>query len=118
MRLSIGCLLLAIAASASPADDKIDAKKLVGKWERRDAKKESAFVLEFTKDGKLIVKSGADFTTDGTYKLNDNKLTITLKVGENEIKDTLTITKLTDDALEYESGAKKMRDTFTRVKKD
>ncbi|HXD88511.1 MAG TPA: TIGR03066 family protein [Urbifossiella sp.] len=116
MRYAIGGVLLLALASAAAAEEKIDAKKLLGKWERKDSKKETAFIVEFAKDGKLIVTSGKDFKTDGTYKLDKDKLTIQLKIGENEVKDTVTITKLTDTELEYESGSKKTRDTFLRLK--
>jgi uncharacterized protein (TIGR03066 family) len=122
MRAILGCTAATIFlfAAGSSADDKkeekIDGAKLIGKWERKDAKKESAFTLEFAKDGKLIVGLGKDSKNSGTYKLDGNKLTVVLKVGENEIKDTLTITKLTDEEFEAESGAKKAKDIFLRVK--
>ena len=116
MRIAIGCAFILAVAAAASAEEKIDAKKLLGKWERKDSKKETAFIVEFAKDGRLIVTSGKDFKTDGNYALDKDKLTIHLKIGENEVKDTLTITKLTDTELEYESGSKKTRDTFTRVK--
>lgn len=116
MRMLIGCTMIAMLAFAgSAADDKIDAKKLVGKWEPKDEKKDFKMVLEFAPDGKLTVTADTDIVT-GTWKLDGKKLSLLLKSGENEIKDTVTITKLTDDELIGESETKKSKETFKRVK--
>ena len=121
MRMLFGFAMTAVLmfAAGSAADDKIDAKKLVGKWEPKDAKKEIKMVMEFTKDGKLNVTAdadGKDFTIMGTWKLDGNKLTLQLKAGENEIKDTVTLSKLTDDEMVGESDTKKQKESFKRVK--
>lgn len=123
MRTMIGCaaVLFALAAGAAgtAADDKIDTKKLLGKWEPKDAKKDVKIVLEFAKDGKLVVTSPGpekESRLEGTYKLDGNKLTLHLKVGDQEVKDTVTITRLTDDEMEGESDGKKGKQAFTRVK--
>lgn len=121
MRMVFGCAMAAVLALAAGAyaDEKIDAKKIVGKWEPKDAKKEIKMELEFTKDGKLSVTAdadGKDFTITGTWKLDGNKLTLQLKAGENEIKDTVTISKLTDDEMIGESDTKKQKESFKRVK--
>lgn len=115
MRTLFGCTMMLLAFAASAADDKkdekIDGKKLIGKWEPKDRK----LILEFTKDGKLNVTSD-EFKIDGSFRLEGNKLTILLKSGENEIKDTVTISKLTDDEMIGESETKKTKETFKRVK--
>ena len=116
MRILSGCVLaivVAFAGADDKKDDKIDAKKLVGKWE---PKKDAKFTIEFTKDGKLIVIADKDFKIEGTYKLDGNKLEILMKAGENEVKDTILISKLTDDEMEGESQGKKTKDTFKRIK--
>jgi uncharacterized protein (TIGR03066 family) len=116
-RLGCTAALAILLAVGAGADDKIDAKKLVGKWEpKSEEKKESKMVIEFVKDGKLTVTADKDFKIDGKWKLDGNKLTLEMKVGENEIKDTVTITKLTDDELIGESDSKKQKQTFLRVK--
>jgi uncharacterized protein (TIGR03066 family) len=107
--------LLVMFSAAIAADDKIDPAKLVGKWEPKQAQKDFKLVMEFTKDGKLTVTTD-DFKVDGTYKLDGNRLQIVLKAGENEVKDTVTIHKLTDDELVGESQTKKEKETFKRVK--
>jgi len=120
MRTMIGCaaVLFALAAGAA-ADDTIDAGKLLGKWEPKGAKKDAKIVLEFAKGGKLVVTSPGperESRLEGTYKLDGNKLTLHLKVGDQEVKDTVTVTKLTDDEMEGESDGKKGKQSFTRVK--
>jgi uncharacterized protein (TIGR03066 family) len=120
MRTILGCaLVLAMAVTAATAaDDKIDAAKLVGKWEPKDAKKDTKLVLEFTKDGKLSVTTdveGKEYKVAGTYALDGNKLAMSLKVGEMEVKETVTVLKLTDDEMvgEQKNGKK---ESFRRVK--
>jgi uncharacterized protein (TIGR03066 family) len=119
MRVFLGCTLAVLMAGAGlAADEKIDAKKLVGKWEPKDQKKGGTFVLEFTKDGKLIFhasQNGKDFNSEGTYKLDGNKLSTTMKFGDMERKMTRTINKLTDTEL-VSTDEKGKEDTLVRAK--
>ena len=113
MRRVLGCaavLVLACAATAV-AQPKVDAKKLVGKWEPipdKDKKEKlSGLLIEFTADGKVAMTvggPGAEYKAEGTYKLEADKLSVTLKVGDKEAKDTLTVKKLTDDELTTEDS--------------
>ena len=106
-------MLTLFASAGFAADEKIDVKKLVGKWEpQRDSKTKE--VVEFAADGKLTVSGDANFT--GSWKLVGNKLTLTLKAGENEFKDTVIITKLSDDELVAEDEKKEKKQTMKRVK--
>lgn len=123
MRLILGLALVAVlglvaTTGATAGQDKIDGKKLIGKWTPKDEAKAGKMVAEFTKDGKLIISGdlgGKELKIDGTYKLDGNKLTMTLKIGDKEQSETVTITKLTDDVMEGEDkGGKK--EAFTRVK--
>ena len=118
MRLILGLALatvmgLVTGANARPDDDKIDAKKLVGKWATKEGAPEK-FTVEFTKDGKF--KFEGPITMEGTYKLDGNKLTIKGTVNGNEETMTRTITKLTDAEVSSkdENGGKE--DTLVRVK--
>ena len=123
MRTILGCALaVAVAfAGGAGADDKggkIDAKKLVGKWEPKEQKKEAKMTIEFTKDGKLAITAaggGKEFKIDGTYKLDGDQLAMQMKLGENEVKETVTITKLTDDEMEGKGKDGKV-EAFKRVK--
>jgi uncharacterized protein (TIGR03066 family) len=111
MRRVLGCtavLVLACAATAV-AQPKIDAKKLVGKWEPvpdKDKKEKlSGLLIVFTDDGKVTMAvAGAESRAQGIYELKADKLAVTLKVGDREEKDTLTVKKLTDDELVTEDS--------------
>jgi uncharacterized protein (TIGR03066 family) len=117
----LGSLGLGLGTPAA-ADEKKDdlAKKIVGKWEITKAGGDvgPGSTLDFTKDGKvtLVVKEENESRTlKGTYKIEKDQLTVTLTVGENSFDQTLTIKKLTDDAMELEDE-KKMIDVLRRKK--
>jgi hypothetical protein len=77
----VGCALLVLAVAPALADDKVDAKKLKGKWEREvDGNK---LVFNF-KDNKtlsvFLTPSGAADTVEVNcdYKLDDGIITLTI----------------------------------------
>jgi uncharacterized protein (TIGR03066 family) len=113
MRMLIGMsVIFALTCGTLTADDKkvdpIDGKKILGKWEPKDPKKGEEFVMEFAKDGTLAVTGTLDGklqTFGGSYKIDAEKLLFELQVkgadGKvEEIKETITITKLTEDEME------------------
>lgn len=107
-------------AGFSPAADDDNAKKLVGTWEitKSGSDLPAGSVIEFTKDGKLNVTlklDGKDEKIAGTYKVQKEQLMVTLKAGEETIDETVTIKKLTDDALVIEDKDKKV-DEFKKKK--
>ena len=105
MRALLGLGLLIVMGAATAADDKIDAKKLVGKWEINDVKKDVKGTVEFTKDQKLIYVlnlKGKDLKMDGTYKLEGSKLSVTLKIMDTDTTKEMTVKKLTDAELTVE----------------
>ena len=113
MRTVLGCAaVLALACGASVAGQaKVDAKKLVGKWapvpDKDKKEKGPALTIEFTADGKVsmtVGAPGAEHRAEGTYKLAGDKLAVLLRVGEAEVKDTLTVKKLTDTELTTEDS--------------
>ena len=112
MRTMLGCLTifaLACAATVAAGQAKIDEKKLIGKWEPvpdKDKKEKlSGLVIEFMAGGKVTMAvAGAESRAQGTYELKADKLAVTLKVGDREEKDTLTVKKLTDDELVTEDS--------------
>jgi uncharacterized protein (TIGR03066 family) len=118
MRAILGCaavLALACGVTVAGGQAKVDAKKLVGKWSPapdKDKKdKQVAMTIEFTADGKVsmtVGAAGAEYKAEGTYKLAADKLTVQMKVGDTEAKDTLTIKKLTDDELTTEDSKGKV----------
>lgn len=127
MRTVLGLALAGLMAAASGSaaqekGEKIDAKKLVGKWEPVDEKLPpgAKVVIEFTKDGKVTVDmdfGGKKDKIEATYKLDGNKLTMTLKAGDKEKTDEMTVTKLTGGelALKDEKGK---TDEFKKVKEE
>ena len=116
MRVLIGIsLLLGMACAVVAADEKIDVKKLMGKWKHQEQK----FVIEFLKDGKFSIageKNGSDFKADGTYKVDGNKLLLNIKFGDEEKKMTRTVSKLTDTELTSKDDDTGKEDTLVRVK--
>jgi uncharacterized protein (TIGR03066 family) len=113
MRLFSASFLFVVFASSAAADEKIDAKKLIGKWEAKtDAQAKTVF--EFAAGGKLTVTGPADIS--GTWKLDGNKLSLTLALGENEMKHTVVVTRLTDEELAVEDPKGEKKQAFKRVK--
>jgi uncharacterized protein (TIGR03066 family) len=118
MRVLLGCALTLVLCCGVSAEDKIDAKKLVGKWEPKEKKEGGSAVIEFTKDGKVTITlaaKGKEVKFDGTYKVDGNKVTTTMKFGDKERTDTQTITKLTDTEL-VSKDEKGKEETLLRVK--
>lgn len=114
--LMLGVLVLAGTSRAQ--DD--NAKKIVGKWEITKAAGGAPVgsIIEFTKDGKMsaaIKIEGMEIKLEGTYKLEKDKLEVKLKTPDMTIEETLTIKKLTDDAMELEDKDKKT-DELKKVK--
>ena len=110
--------VLVLAGSATAQDD--NAKKIVGKWEITKAGGGAPVgtIIEFTKDNKVaatIKNEGMEIKLDGTYKIDKDKIELKLKAGDMTIDETLTIKKLTDDALELEDKDKKI-DELKKVK--
>ncbi len=103
-------ILAAVAAAlvfvgTSSAADKVDAAKLVGKWELAKSSDESApkgATVEFTKDNKVTIEfklNDKDVKLEGTYKVEGDKLTVKLSLNGKENEDSDTIKELTDDKL-------------------
>jgi len=114
--LAFACL----TGSLARADEKIDKDKLIGTW--KIVKADDAPIGatgEFTKDGKLIVvieENGNKVSMQGTYALEGNKITIVLKKGDKDDKDTATIKSLSADKLVIENKNGKTVE-FEKVKK-
>ncbi len=120
----IGLIVIPLSLSISAGADekpteKIEAAKLVGKWEPLDGPKEATVVVEFTKEGKTKTTIESKDTTrvrEGTYKVDGNKLTLSRIEEGKEESETATVTKLTDTELVTE--AKGTKATFKRIKVD
>src|SRR5262245_11185346 len=108
MRAILGCaVVLGLACAASAGGQaKIDAKKLIGKWElvpEKDKKEKGPpTLIEFGPNSKVLFTvgvAGQEVKVEGTYKLESDKIAVQMKLGDKDIKETLTIKKLTDDEL-------------------
>jgi uncharacterized protein (TIGR03066 family) len=115
--LAVGCLV----GTPARADEKDYAKQIVGKWEVTKADKGSippGAVIEFTRDGKMKIaakKEDMEVSFDGTYKLDGNKVAMTMKLGEKERTNTITIQKLSDTEMSVEGDDGKKVE-FTKKK--
>jgi uncharacterized protein (TIGR03066 family) len=102
-RLLVLGVAVCLLAGAGRGQDKTDyAKMLVGKWEVTKADPGTVPVgtlIEFTKDGKMKVtgkKDDTDLSLEGTYKVEKNTFTMTMKINDMERTQTITITKISD----------------------
>jgi uncharacterized protein (TIGR03066 family) len=114
----LGVCLVVFAGTASAQDD--NAKKIMGAWEiaKKTGDLPEGTVVEFQKEGKLVVllkEDGKDMKLEGTYKLEKEKLNVTITVMGEKHEEALTIKKLTDDTLELEDKDKKT-ETFKKKK--
>ena len=115
--LAVG-LVLAVACEAA-ADEKIDARKLVGKWEWTDPAGVVTTTFEYAADGKLAGQyrvNGTPAKFAGTYKLKGDQLTqtVTFEDEKKDVTETTTVTRLTDEVLETELKGQKL--VFKRLK--
>ena len=95
MRTIMGCAIVVVLVAVASADEKvekIDAKLLIGKWK---GAMEGQGSMEFTKDGKYkMTNVKGEVTDEGTYKVEENKVTI-----GDVVRHDLTVSKLTETEL-------------------
>ena len=115
LKLLAAIAVVCLAGTAARADDKADnAKKIVGKWELTKVEEgglPKGTIVEFDKDGKVKVTAKAEekeLVIEGTYKVEGDSLLLTMKVGEEERKQTVTILKLDDTMMHTKNEAGKM----------
>ena len=123
----VGCLAIALARCGSPASDTkskdsskaegpkkeaTNKEKIVGTWEPAKSKEGDPDSIEFTADGKMKVTGkddkGKPIAIGGTYTVEGDKITSVPHGPDDkpmkgpdgkEMKETATITKLTDTEL-------------------
>ena len=104
-KLVASVVALAVFAGFAAAETKIDAAKIVGKWEltKTTGDVPKGTVVEFLKDGKLAIvieEDGKKTNLGGTYKVDGDKLTVKISFNGKDLpEDTDTIKTLTDDEL-------------------
>src|SRR5262245_59575353 len=91
--------VIVLLSTGGRAEDKVDyAKLMVGKWEVTKADEGSVpegTLIEYTKDGKMKASVGG-MDLEGTYKVEKNTFIFTMKIGDVEKKQTITITKISE----------------------
>jgi uncharacterized protein (TIGR03066 family) len=99
-------LIVGLVGAGARAEDKPDyAKLIVGKWEASKVDEGTlppGAIVEFTKDGKIKLtgkKGDAEMAFEGTYTVEKDTFTIAMKVGDQEHKQTITITKISDSEM-------------------
>jgi uncharacterized protein (TIGR03066 family) len=116
--VAAGVLFFSLALVGAAGTD--NAKKIVGLWEV--TKSEGAppgATVEFTKDGKLKVRAklgDKELNIDGTYKVEGDKLDVTLMFDGKTIKETNKIKKLTEQQMILEDEKGKVEE-FKRIEK-
>jgi uncharacterized protein (TIGR03066 family) len=121
LMIATGVSVLLLASSAVRAEEKDAAKLLVGKWEATKVDEGTlpqGTIVEFTKDGKVKItakKGDEAFDLAGTYTFANHKLTVKLKMGDEEKDHTVTVKKIseTEFLAEHEDGKSI---TFTKKK--
>jgi uncharacterized protein (TIGR03066 family) len=112
------CLVFVLLGESRRAESQ-NADKLIGTWTvvKEDGKDPKGDVtVTFMKDGKLAIalKFGdKEFKADGTYKLDGNKLTTTIKFGGKEKTEVQAVQTLNETTL----ITKDSKDKVTEFKK-
>lgn len=116
------CLVLSVlllTTTLAAAQDKIDGKLIIGKWEPATAPQGAKMTMEFTKDEKIKVNAefnGQKINMEGSYKLDGNKLALKMTIeGRPEVSTTLKVLKLNDKEMVTQEGDKK-EETLKRLK--
>jgi uncharacterized protein (TIGR03066 family) len=109
MRTILGsAAIVAMMCGLAIADDQVDTGKLTGKWELAEAKKGQALTLEFLEGMKIslvVGEVGKEVKLEGTYSVFEgNRMNVMLKFMGEDIKESLTIRKLTNDELVTEDS--------------
>lgn len=108
LKLVAVAAVVCLIGTSVRADD--NAKLIVGKWTVEKADEgtvEKGATVEFTADGKCkaVHKVGdQEMTAEGTYKVDGDKLTMSMKFGDMERKIDITIKKLTKTELHTENS--------------
>src|SRR5262249_54546539 len=103
--LTVLAVVMLAAAPARAAEKATNKDKIVGTWEVVKSESDVAVgdTIEFTKDGKININAKVDgkaMMFKGTYAVDGDKLTVTIKIDDNnEHKETMTIKTLTDKSL-------------------
>lgn len=120
--LLLAASLVSLTLVATAQDKDKPEAKLPGKWKLVKAGEKlpegAEAVLEFTKEGKLKLAFKLDGKTDiieGTWKIKEKKLEMTMKLGDKDSTEAVEILKLDDKVLHTKDKDGKT-DEFERIK--
>lgn len=111
-------LTLVAVTVASARDEKIDAKLLLGKWSVENAPPGVKAVIEFKKDDTVQLEVDANGNLrklEGTYKVEDDTLEITLNRNGQEKTQKVKILKLTEKEAKLKDNDKGEEQTLKKV---
>jgi uncharacterized protein (TIGR03066 family) len=108
---ALACFVLLLGTAVASAQAK-PQDLIIGKWSSTDPKDPG--ILEFTKDGKLLISAG-QIKIEGTYKFNsDTEMEVALTFGGETKKEKLKVKVTKDELTTTDSGGKE--DKFKRAK--
>lgn len=110
--MGVAAMVVVFNASARAADEADVAKFLIGKWEVTKADEGTVpegSIIEFTRDGKVkaSIKKGESLEiTEGTYKVEKDTVTVTMKKDGEEQSKKVTISKINEKEMtcKHEDG--------------
>ena len=110
LRMMGAGVIACVLAVGIRAEENDNPKLVVGKWKVVKASPGTfplGTVLDLSKDDKAKVvgsRDGKEFIHAGTYEVDGAKIIITVKVGGEKQKHTLTITKISDTQMVTKHG--------------
>jgi uncharacterized protein (TIGR03066 family) len=110
--MGVAVMIVVLNTSARSADEADHAKLLIGKWEVTKADEGTVpegSIIEFTRDGKVkaITKKGeSQEISEGSYKIEKDTLTVTMKKDGEEKSHKVTISKINEKEMtvKHEDG--------------
>jgi len=100
--MGVAAMVVVLNGCARAADEADVAKFLIGKWEVTKADEGTVpegSIIEFTRDGKVkaSIKKGESLeVTEGTYKVEKDTVTVTMKKDGEEQSKKVTISKINE----------------------
>ena len=121
MRVVVAALALVAVSTGLRADDKMDPKQLLGKWELVSGKgkgDDAGITLEYLAEGKVkgeLRIAGMTDKMDGTYKIDGNKIRLTTRDKGRENTSVITVLSVSETEMVVSEDGQP-RQTYRRVK--
>ena len=110
--LGVAAMVVVLNTSGRAGEDTDYAKLLIGKWEVTKADEGTVpvgSIIEFTRDGKFkasIKKGESQEVSEGTYKVEKETVTVTMKKDGEEQSKKVTLSKINEKEMtcKHEDG--------------